>query len=92
MTQQLESARPRETRSTPAAEPQLTEQLQSQADAVVVIPHTEGKTLATIQSENPDAIEIYNFHANVDPKIRHNDLGLPPFEDVPGMLTYLFDP
>jgi hypothetical protein len=72
--------------------PATATRLKTDVGALVVIPHTESKTLDWIKTIQPDAIEIYNFHANVDPKIRQNDLGLPPFKDIPGILTYLFDP
>lgn len=67
-------------------------QLQTDVGAVVAIPHPEGKTVAEIQALGPDAMEIYNIHANLDPKIRHNQLGWRPFEIVPKILSYLVDP
>jgi hypothetical protein len=66
--------------------------LRTETGAIVAIPHTESKALSLITTVQANAIEIYNFHANIDPKIRENDLKLPPFEDIPGILTYLFDP
>lgn len=75
-----------------AATPAAAAQLRSQTGAIIVVPHTESKTIDWIKSMTPDAIEIYNFHANVDPKIREQSLNWPPFEDLPGILTYLFDP
>jgi hypothetical protein len=70
----------------------MRNRLLNDAQAVVIIPHTEDKTIDWIQSLLPDAIEIYNFHANVDPKIRKRAFGLPPFENLPGLLTFLIDP
>jgi hypothetical protein len=70
----------------------LSARLKTEADALVVVPHTENKTIAWITDLDPDAIEIYNFHANLDPKIRHKDLGLPPFEKIPWILAFLLDP
>lgn len=70
----------------------LALQLQTTARAIVVIPHTESRTLSLIQSINPDGIEIYNVHAVLDPKIRHSSLNLPPFKTIPSVLTYLADP
>jgi hypothetical protein len=67
-------------------------QLQTTSGAIVAIPHTESRTTATILSIVPDAMEIYNLHANLDPKIRYSDLGLPPFSRMPGMLAFLLDP
>jgi hypothetical protein len=66
--------------------------LATDSDAVVMIPHTESRSLETLQTLAPDAIEIYNIHANLDPKIRKRDLGLKPFDHMPRILTYLVDP
>jgi hypothetical protein len=66
--------------------------LDTETEAIVAIPHTEGRTFNLINTVDPHAIEIYNIHANVDPKIRKKDMNWPPFEDMPGILTYLFDP
>lgn len=70
----------------------LRQRLQSESDAIVVVPHTESRSIDLMTSIAPDAIEIYNFHANVDPKIRKKDLGESPFENIPQILTYLIDP
>lgn len=67
-------------------------QLQSASNAVVLVPHTESRSVELIRDIQPDGIEIYNIHANLDPKIRKKDLGLKPFEHIPGILTYLVDP
>jgi hypothetical protein len=66
--------------------------LQTETDAVVVVPHTEQWSVDAIQSLQPDAIEIYNFHANIDPKIRQTYLGAPPFSKMASFLTFLVDP
>jgi hypothetical protein len=72
--------------------------LETQANAFVAVPHTESRDDATLQalaSANPAkplGIEIYNIHANLDPKIRKTSLGLPPFEDVAKFMNYLLDP
>ena len=70
----------------------LAGRLVTEANAIVAIPHTEGKTIAEIRAVGPGAIEIYNFHANIDPKIRLSNLHVAPFEVVPGLLTYILDP
>lgn len=70
----------------------LREDLRITADAIVATPHTEQWTLADLKTLQPDAIEIYNIHANLDPKIRKRDLLLPPFETIPSVITYLIDP
>jgi hypothetical protein len=71
---------------------ELRNRLAQEANALVVIPHTESKSIQWIEQIKPDGIEIYNFHANLDPKIRKTDLGLPPFENIPSLLPFLIDP
>ncbi len=67
-------------------------QLYEQAGALVVIPHTESQTVSAIEAIQPDAIEIYNIHANIDPKIRLNYLGLSPFGGISKVAAYSMDP
>jgi predicted enzyme related to lactoylglutathione lyase len=62
------------------------------ANALVAIPHTESRDLAALTTFQPDVIEIYNLHANLDPKIRKAYLGLIPFEHIAKFLNYLLDP
>ncbi|KAB2889542.1 MAG: hypothetical protein F9K40_19750 [Kofleriaceae bacterium] len=47
------------------------------AGATIWIPHTEGRTTAELLALAPDGIEIYQLHANIDPDIRAEELGLP---------------
>ena len=47
------------------------------AGATIWIPHTEQQTTAHLLELAPDGIEIYNLHANLDPDIRRDFLGLP---------------
>jgi hypothetical protein len=60
------------------------------AGALVLVNHTEGRSLDSIRALGVDGIEIYNIHANLDPGIRLNDLGL---EDLPfiGELLHFTD-
>ncbi len=60
--------------------------------AVVAVPHTESRDFASLLALAPSAIEIYNLHANLDPKIRKKYLGRPPFEKLGALLNYLADP
>jgi hypothetical protein len=46
------------------------------AGGLVWVAHTESKTLDTLHAVTPDGIEVYNLHANIDPKIRPMYLGL----------------
>ncbi len=47
------------------------------AGATIWIPHTESRTTPELLELAPDGIEIYNLHANLDPDIRRDFLGLP---------------
>ncbi|MBS1957881.1 MAG: hypothetical protein JST80_00270 [Bdellovibrionales bacterium] len=67
-------------------------QLETLSNALVGVPHTESRDLTTIQSIAPKFIEIYNVHANIDPKLRKKWLGLAPFEHIAKFLNYLVDP
>jgi hypothetical protein len=61
------------------------------SNALVAIPHTESRSLDLLRTLNPSAIEIYNLHANLDPKIRKASLGFKPFEHVAKFMNYLMD-
>ncbi len=58
------------------------------AGALVFYAHTESKTLDQIRGTQPDGIEIYNTHANIDPHIRPDFLGLDGFSFVPLLLKF----
>ena len=47
-----------------------------EAGATVWIPHTEQRTAGELEPLGPDGIEIYQLHANLDPDIREDYLGL----------------
>jgi hypothetical protein len=46
------------------------------AGGLVWIPHSESRTVEVIRDLAPDGMEIYNLHANLDPDIRADHLGL----------------
>ena len=46
------------------------------AGATVWIPHSEQRTAAEVEALEPDGIEVYQLHANLDPDIREEFLGL----------------
>lgn len=48
------------------------------AGGLVWIPHTESQPLDRLRALQPDGLEIYNLHANLDPAIRRDHLGLDP--------------
>ena len=47
------------------------------AGGLVWVAHTESKSLDTLRAVQPHGIEVYNLHANIDPDIREEYLGLP---------------
>ncbi len=53
------------------------------AGAKIWIPHTEQRSHELILGVAPDGLEVYNLHANIDPKIRPMYLGL----DAYGAIT-----
>lgn len=67
-------------------------QLETDTNAVVAVPHTESRDIAALITLQPKVIEIYNLHANLDPKLRKAYLGLKPFEHIAKFLNYLLDP
>jgi hypothetical protein len=58
------------------------------AGALAFVAHTESRDLASLEAKRPDGIEIYNLHANVDPKIRGPYLGMDPYGAVGDMLAF----
>ncbi|HEY5937397.1 MAG TPA: hypothetical protein VIU61_22280 [Kofleriaceae bacterium] len=48
------------------------------AGARVFVAHAESKSIELLRATAPDGIEIYNLHANIDPEIRRDFLGLDP--------------
>jgi len=51
------------------------------------VAHSEGHDLAQLRALQPDGIEIYNLHANIDPDIRAEHLGL----DGPGAIRAVLE-
>lgn len=58
------------------------------AGALVFYAHTESKSLDQIRGTQPDGIEIYNTHANIDPHIRPDWLGLDALSFAPMLLRF----
>ncbi len=48
------------------------------AGGLTWIAHTEEHDISELRAVQPDGIEVYNLHANIDPKIRGPYLGLDP--------------
>ena len=47
------------------------------AGGLAWVAHTEGRDVAELATLGLDGIELYQLHANLDPEIRMDDLGLP---------------
>jgi hypothetical protein len=47
------------------------------AGGLLWLAHTESQPIDRIRALGPDGIEVYNLHANLDPDIRRDYLGLP---------------
>lgn len=58
------------------------------AGGLVWIPHTEQRTTAELEVLAPDGLEIYNLHANLDPNIRRDYLGLPANGAIQAVLQF----
>ncbi|NVB77980.1 MAG: hypothetical protein HOV81_06250 [Kofleriaceae bacterium] len=57
------------------------------AGGLVWIPHLESRTLDHLLEIAPDGIEVYNLHANIDPKLRPL-LGLPAGDAVSNAVEF----
>jgi len=58
------------------------------AGGLVFVAHTEGRPLDYLRTLGMDGIEIYNIHANVDPDIRVEFLGLPAADFLTNVLAF----
>ena len=58
------------------------------AGGLVWVAHTESKTLDTLRLVQPDGIEVYNLHANIDPNIRRDYLGLDSAGAIAGAVEF----
>ena len=61
------------------------------AGGVVVIPHAEHWNADDIEAIQATAMELYNFHANIDRDIREEFLGLPADDAIAAALIYALD-
>jgi hypothetical protein len=60
-----------------------------QTGALVWIAHTEQHPIDELRALQPDGIEVYNLHANIDPKIRGPYLGLDPAGAVDAVVNFV---
>ncbi|HTR52156.1 MAG TPA: hypothetical protein VMJ10_15690 [Kofleriaceae bacterium] len=58
------------------------------AGGLAWIAHTEQHPIADLRMLQPDGIEVYNLHANIDPKIRGPYLGLDPTGAIDAALQF----
>jgi hypothetical protein len=56
--------------------------------ALANVAHTESKDLAYLEATPIDGLEVYNLHANIDPRIRGADLGLDPYGFAGDLLEF----
>jgi hypothetical protein len=61
------------------------------AGGAVLLAHGESRSLDLLRQLAPelDGMEVYNLHANLDPKIREGDLGLPGLGAIGGLAPWL---
>lgn len=62
------------------------------AGGVVLVAHGEShplEQLSTLAQAGLDGMEVYNLHANIDPKIRGPYLGLDPLGAITGLVPWL---
>jgi hypothetical protein len=58
------------------------------AGGLVWVAHTESKELSTLREVAPHGIEVYNLHANIDPDIRRDYLGLDSASAIAGAVEF----
>jgi len=72
------------------------DQIESETNAIVGIPHTESRDPTYLKNfmspYSSNVMEIYNLHANLDPKLRKKWLNMKPFEHIAKFLNYIIDP
>ncbi len=56
--------------------------------ALVYVNHAEGRDRADMLALAPDGLEIYQLHANIDPDIREDDLGLDGIGAIEAVLEF----
>ncbi|MBX3272779.1 MAG: hypothetical protein KF729_21130 [Sandaracinaceae bacterium] len=50
--------------------------------------HTEGQSVDALRAATVDGLELYNLHANIDPRIRENLLGLEPLSFIDDLILF----
>ncbi|MCB9507054.1 MAG: hypothetical protein H6698_07370 [Myxococcales bacterium] len=57
--------------------------------ALIWVAHTEQRTVEEMRPLGLDGLEIYQLHANIDPRIREGALGLDPYAPVTALFPFL---
>jgi len=70
----------------------LVSRLQTETNAIVMVPHTESRTNEHLANLGMNGIEIYNLHSNINPTIRTNFLGMDYFSGLVDLSVYWVDP
>jgi hypothetical protein len=73
--------------SSPAAFAAIKE-----AGALAWVAHTEGRDVAELATLGLDGIELYQLHANLDPEIRKDHLGLPEDDYLAAVIPFFLTP
>ncbi len=71
------------------ATPGRVARMRNELGAVVLQAHTESREIAQLRALNLDGFEIYNLHANIDPDIRKDYLGLDPWGFTQGVQPFV---
>jgi hypothetical protein len=58
------------------------------AGGLVWIPHSESRTVDHIREIAPNGLEVYQLHANIDPDIREDHLGLPGYTAIAAVAEF----
>jgi hypothetical protein len=58
------------------------------AGALIWVAHTEQHPTDELRTVAPDGIELYNLHANIDPKIRADFLGLEGYDAIASAVEF----
>jgi hypothetical protein len=58
------------------------------AGGLVWMPHAESRTVDHIRTIAPDGMEVYQLHANIDPDIRMDHLGLPGYTAIAAVAEF----
>lgn len=61
-----------------------------EAGGLAWVAHTEGREVAELATLGLDGLELYQLHANLDPEIRMEDLGLPADDYLAAIVPFFY--